>query len=337
MSRTVSIVMLLAGVLLFLASCAPFGIVLYQETLVEPVDSYTLSTEGHRDTAHFQLAAGKLARFAIKTDISTDSVQEDEESFDGSYLARFDFPISYSIGDSSGNTLLSKNISLDWKDSFLITKSNQITSSTGATLTAKLNLKKFTVPADGNINITIGIDPDTTYEAQLTSSELHLYENLVNNTGYIIAGVVMLVLGFILSVAGLIFLVISTVQASTVDSPDPGTLSNDQKANQDAMIIQLSALSGYVIPLGSLIVPLILWQIWKHRDSYVDEMGREAVNFQLSMIIYYLISLILCLLLIGFLLLFAVVIFHIAYIIIAAIQTSRGVLFRYPLTLRLIK
>lgn len=334
MKRTANIVLLLVGILLFLGSCAPFGLVLYHETIVEPVDSYSLSTEGATDTAGFQLTPGTLARFAIEADIATTSVQEDPESFDDTYQARFSFPVKYSISDSSGNILLSKNTALDWKDSFSITKSNELTSSTGGTLTAKINLEKFATPADGSVTINIGIDPDTTYEAFTTSSKLHLYENLIDNTGYIIAGVAMLIVGFILSVLSFIFLIVSSAQSSNADQ---GSVSDDKKVNQDAMIIQLSAFSGYLIPLGSLIVPLILWQIWRKKDSYIDDMGREAVNFQLSMIIYYLVALILCFVLIGFLLLIAAAIFHFAYIIIAAIHTSQGNNFRYPLTIRLIK
>jgi uncharacterized Tic20 family protein len=333
-NRSANIVLLLVGILLFLGSCAPFGIMFYHETLVEPVDSYSMLTGGASDTASFQLTPGTLARFAIETNIATTSVQEDPESFDDKYLARFAIPLSYTISDSSGNTLKNKNTSLDWKESFAISTSNEKSSSTGGTLTARLNLEKFTVPVDGSVTIDIGVGPDTTYEAISTSSKLHLYENLVNNTGYIIAGVAMLIVGFILSVLSFILLIVSSAQSSNADQE---SVSDNQKANQDAMIIQLSAFSGYLIPLGSLIVPLILWQIWRKKDNYIDEMGKEAINFEISMLIYYFISLILCFVIIGFLLLFAVAIFHFAYIIIAAIHTSRGNHFRYPLTIRLIK
>lgn len=145
------------------------------------------------------------------------------------------------------------------------------------------------------------------------------------------------ILGFVISVISFILLIINSAKASSEEGEGNEAVSNDQKVNQDAMIIQLSALSGYIIPLGSLIVPVILWQVWKDKDSYIDEMGREAVNFELSMLVYYMISLVLCLILIGLLLIFAVAIFHLAYIIIAAIHTSRGAHFRYPLTIRFIK
>jgi len=337
MSKNLNIAVLLLGILLFLGSCAPFAVIIYQETLTEPVDSYSLSTGYASERVSFQTQAGVLSRFSVETNITSSSVQEDPDSFDDSYLARFVFPVRYTVSDSSGNTLLSKNTSLDWKDDFSTSTSNEETSSTGGSLTAKINLEKFTSPADGAIDINIEISPDNTYEATLDSAKLHLQEDLIDYTGYIIAGVAMLILGFVISVISFILLIINSAKASSEEGEGNEAVSNDQKVNQDAMIIQLSALSGYIIPLGSLIVPVILWQVWKDKDSYIDEMGREAVNFELSMLVYYMISLVLCLILIGLLLIFAVAIFHLAYIIIAAIHTSRGAHFRYPLTIRFIK
>ena len=80
-----------------------------------------------------------------------------------------------------------------------------------------------------------------------------------------------------------------------------------------------------------------MWQIWREQDPYVDRMGCEAVNFQLSMLIYYFICFILLFILIGFLLIFALILFHLTFIIIGAVQTSKGVEYRYPMIIRFIK
>ena len=172
------------------------------EAVVSPIESYSLSTDGASDKATFQARPGTLARFTLEADITTSSVQEDPESFDEEYLARFKFPVRYSISDSSGNILLHKKTTLAWKDGGSISLSNSHTSSTGGTLTASTNLYKFTVPADGNIAIDIELGEDTTYEATYSSPQVHLYEGMINNTWYIVAGVVMLFLGFFLIEAG---------------------------------------------------------------------------------------------------------------------------------------
>ena len=137
-----------------------------------------------------------------------------------------------------------------------------------------------------------------------------------------------------MAIIGFILVVVRSAQADNQQHADQETASDNNAINQEAMIIQLSALSGYIVPLGSLIVPVVLWLVWREKDPYLDEMGREAVNFQLTMLVYYCICFVLFLVLIGFLLIFAAMIFHIAYIIVGAVQTSRGVNFRYPMTIR---
>ncbi|MFT5132843.1 MAG: putative Tic20 family protein [Gammaproteobacteria bacterium] len=335
MNRTTTIALLLIGILVFLGSCVPFGYVLYHETIVSPIDSISLSTSGTADKTSFHASPNTLARFTLEADISTSSVQEDQDSYDEKYFARFNFPITYSVSDSHDNGLLTRDTTMAWKDGMSITISNANTSSKGGTLTASTHLDKFMVPADGFVNIEIELGPDTTYEARLASPQLHLYEGMINNTWYIIVGGLMLFLGFLMSMTGFIFFVIRSAKTSSEQNQE--TASDKADVNQEAMIIQLSGLAGYIVPLGSLIVPLILWLIWRGKDPYLDKMGREAVNFQLSILVYYIISLVLCLLLIGFLLLFAAAIFHLAYIIIGAVQTSHGVDYRYPMIIRFLK
>ena len=340
MNQSTAIALLLIGLLLFLGSCAPIGYVIYHEAMIDPSENVSLS--GSSDDFSFQASPGTLVRFKVKAEITTSSVQEDQDSFDDEYLARFKFPISYTISDASGSVLISEDIVMAWKGGGSISKSNENTTSTGGTLTASTSLDKFTVPADGSINIAIEISPDTTYEASMASPQLHLYEGAIDDTWYIVSGVVMFFAGFILAMVGFIFAVTNSAQAS-IQPQLPGQEmvgdagSRDKNINQQAMFIQLSAFAGYFIPLGSIIVPLILWQVWREKDPYLDKMGREAVNFQLSMLLYYLVSLVLCVVLIGFVLIFATMIFHLTFIVIGSVRTSRGTDYRYPMIIRFIK
>jgi uncharacterized protein len=75
------------------------------------------------------------------------------------------------------------------------------------------------------------------------------------------------------------------------------------------------------------------------REEYpfVNEQGKEALNFQISVLIYGIISAFLCLIIIGFLLLLALGIFQIVMIIIASVKASNGEDYRYPLTIRFIR
>jgi len=118
----------------------------------------------------------------------------------------------------------------------------------------------------------------------------------------------------------------------------------DKESNRDAcmwaMFCHLAGLGGFVplAPiLGSIIAPLIIWQIKKDWFAFVDEQGKEAVNFQISILIYALVAALLCFLCIGFFLLPAVYIFDMVFLLIAAVKVNNGEHYRYPLTIRFIK
>ncbi|MBN2183132.1 MAG: DUF4870 domain-containing protein [Sedimentisphaerales bacterium] len=106
-----------------------------------------------------------------------------------------------------------------------------------------------------------------------------------------------------------------------------------------AMICHLAGLAGFVIPviISGIIAPLVIWQIKKEDDPFIDENGKEAVNFQISIGIYELVSIPLCFACIGFFTLPAVAIFNIVFLIIASIKANNGESYRYPLCIRFIK
>ncbi len=112
----------------------------------------------------------------------------------------------------------------------------------------------------------------------------------------------------------------------------------NKKANMWAMLCHLTALSTYIgIPFGHIIAPLVIWLIKKDEFPFVDEQGKESLNFQISMTIYGIAAWILCFILIGFVLLPVVLVADIVFIIIATVKTNKGEAYRYPFTIRFIK
>lgn len=105
-----------------------------------------------------------------------------------------------------------------------------------------------------------------------------------------------------------------------------------------AVFCHLGGFALYVLPfmLGNVLVPLVIWLMKRNESPYIDEHGREALNFQISMTIYATVAFALAFLLIGFLLLPPLAIFHFVLMVIASVRASQGELYRYPLTLRLI-
>lgn len=89
--------------------------------------------------------------------------------------------------------------------------------------------------------------------------------------------------------------------------------------------------------LFSFVAPLIIWLMFKDRGRFVDEQAKEALNFQITLIIGYVISGILFIILIGAILLFVVWLAAIIFGIMAAIAANKGEAYRYPFAVRLIK
>jgi len=129
----------------------------------------------------------------------------------------------------------------------------------------------------------------------------------------------------------------SAEQPETVQE-GPGSKEVNKDARMWAMICHLAGLAGLVVPVvGCIIGPLIVWQIKKEEFPFVDEQGKEAVNFQISMLIYGIVAGLLCFACVGVVLLPAVAIFDLIFLLIAAIKANNGHHYRYPLTIRFIK
>lgn len=102
-------------------------------------------------------------------------------------------------------------------------------------------------------------------------------------------------------------------------------------------LVGLAALLPIVPLFGGAIGALIIWQIKKDEFSFVDEQGKEALNFQISILIYAIVAGLLIFVCIGTFLLPAVLIFDIVFLLIAAIKANNGFHYRYPLCIRFIK
>jgi uncharacterized Tic20 family protein len=103
------------------------------------------------------------------------------------------------------------------------------------------------------------------------------------------------------------------------------------------MLCHLAALAGFLIPMGHIIGPLVIWLIKKPESAFVDDQGKESLNFQITMTIFAIISCILMFVLIGFVLIIAVGIFLLVMVIIASVKANQGIKYRYPINIRIIK
>ena len=112
---------------------------------------------------------------------------------------------------------------------------------------------------------------------------------------------------------------------------------DDKEARQWAMLCHLSALIGLLgNGIGFVLGPLFVWLFKREDAPLIDEAGKEALNFQLTMFLAIFACIPLLFILIGIPLLIVVGLVMTINPIIAAIKTSNGERYRYPISIRFI-
>ena len=146
----------------------------------------------------------------------------------------------------------------------------------------------------------------------------------------------------------------SSSASPPVGGPGPGCQSDDDNGRpsaeqrQWAMFAHLSALAGAVLTgvllgWGCFIGPLIVWLIKKDTMPFVDDQGKEALNFNITVLIVGVALFVLTIVTLGLGALIALplgVLLGVGWLvftIIAAIKANDGETYRYPLCLRLVK
>jgi uncharacterized protein len=134
-----------------------------------------------------------------------------------------------------------------------------------------------------------------------------------------------------------------------------------------AALCHMVAFAGFVIPFGHIVGPLAMWMLRREDSPLIDEQGKEAINFQMSTTLYFVVivtGMILVLLataaglftwavggpmpgalfpinvtiaVMGGLALLALAVFNFIAVVVAAARTSSGERFRYPLSIGFIR
>ncbi len=104
--------------------------------------------------------------------------------------------------------------------------------------------------------------------------------------------------------------------------------SNDEK--NIATITHLAGTVFWFVPA------LVVWILKKDDSAYLADQSKEALNFQITVLIAQFVAGFLAIILIGFVLMGIIWLLNIIFCIIAAVATSKGETYRYPFCLRLI-
>ena len=121
-----------------------------------------------------------------------------------------------------------------------------------------------------------------------------------------------------------------------VAAPPPTAVAGADASisKDDRTMAMLAHLLGIVT---SIIGPLIIWLIKKDQSAFVDEHGKEALNFQITMLIGQVIGMVTAAFCIGVVIMPLVMLATVIFSILAAIKTNAGVHYRYPFAIRMVK
>ena len=117
----------------------------------------------------------------------------------------------------------------------------------------------------------------------------------------------------------------------------PALREADRTARLWATAAHLSGLAGLAIPFGHVVGPLVVWLVKRDELPFVDEQGREAVNFQITATIALALAVATFCVGVGVVLVPLVGTLTIVFIVVAAIKANGGEHYRYPLTIRFIR
>lgn len=128
---------------------------------------------------------------------------------------------------------------------------------------------------------------------------------------------------------------LSTPQEQRAFEPAVGATGVPSAVRNWAMAAHLAAFAVFVVPVPVL-GPLLVWLLKRDDHPFIDAHGKEALNFNVSVLVYGIVAGFLILLAIGLLLLPIVAVAWLVLTIIAAVRAANGEDYRYPLTIRFI-
>lgn len=109
-----------------------------------------------------------------------------------------------------------------------------------------------------------------------------------------------------------------------------GAAPSKDDTNLATLIYVLCIFTGFI-------GPLIIWLMKKEQSQFVDEQGKEVLNWCITMVAAYLVCFLLMFIIIGIFLMPILAIAHIVLTIMGAMKVNKGIAYRYPFAIRLLK
>jgi uncharacterized Tic20 family protein len=125
--------------------------------------------------------------------------------------------------------------------------------------------------------------------------------------------------------------------APTAPVGGSGDRAPGREERQWAMLCHVSAMLMYVTAIGGLVAPFVIWLLKREEMPFVADQGKETINFQITILLALAASVVLMLVVVGFVVFWALLAFHFIVTLVAAVKVTEGVAYRYPFCWRVLK
>lgn len=119
-------------------------------------------------------------------------------------------------------------------------------------------------------------------------------------------------------------------ETTAAPAPSPTGTPSKEECTMAMLIYILAIFTGW---LG----PLIIWLIKKDSSAFINDQGKEVINFQITFFLAYIVSALLIFVVIGCVLVPALIVCSLIFCIMGAMAASKGQRYRFPFAIRLIK
>ena len=336
MNRRAAYVVALTGVLAVVGSCAPLGRAFMHATHPHPAQIIGMTPGQPLADYALVLAPGHDCRVALELTLAVPATDSSPPAGRTHAQIRYRLPVSIALRAGDGVAVASASRTIDWTEPGTHTRQPEAQTAGVGRLTLAYEFPRFKVPASGQLLLDVVVSPDRDYAASPTHISAKVYEDPGSDAVAIAYGVFMLLAGWIAATTG-VALVITTRTSHSSTAVLATSVDGGADARRRAMFCHLVGFAGYVLPFANVAAVAIIWLRTREQDPYIDRHGREALNFQLSFLVYLLIAFALSLAVIGILMLPLLLLFHIVNMIEAAVQAQAGRHYRYPLTFRFLR
>jgi hypothetical protein len=118
------------------------------------------------------------------------------------------------------------------------------------------------------------------------------------------------------------------------DGPSGGGGTATPPDSNEKMLATFSHLGSVI---GGFVLPLVIWLTQKEKSKFVEENAKEALNFQITLMLAFIVGAILMIIFIGILVIIAAAICGLIFGIMGAVKANEGVVYKYPMNIRFIK